>query len=129
MVTEAKRGYIYEYDDDKFDGVRYVLVISSDTRATDKMVNTLMLGDSNLGHDVVSITNDIFGTKYVHCGMLTYSRRAFLTKEVCKISDEEMENIENTLCRELSLREYLVAEKNFYKKMYKDLLNKLVNEK
>ena len=125
MVTEAKRGYIYRFDDNKNSHERYMLVVSSDTRATDKVVSVIMFGDSFLGHDVVKITNEAIGVKYLHCGMITYTKREFLTEEVGKISAEELKAVEDILCRELSLREDVVTELNLYKKLYEDLLNKV----
>ena len=127
MVAEARRGYIYEFDDNKVTNKRYVLVVSNDARATDRMVNVIMFGDSDLGHDVVKVQNEVFGVKYLHCGMLTYSKREFLTKEVGKVSSKTMEKVEQTICKELSLREDVVAERNFYKNTYSELLAKVLS--
>lgn len=127
MVTEARRGHIYRFEDGKNPYERFVVVLSNNTRATDKMVSVIMFGDSPLGHDVVKVESEAFGVKYLHCGMLTYTKREFLVEEVGKISSEELSDIEKTVCRELSLREDVVAELKFYKEAYKDLLDKLVN--
>lgn len=127
MNLEARRGYIYEFDDGKNINKRYVLVVSNDTRATDKMVSVIMFGDSNLGHDVVAITHEgIGGTKYIHCGMLTYTKRDFLVREIGSITTEEMEKVETVVCGQLALRENVVVELNFYKCLYQELLNKVV---
>lgn len=128
MLLNAKKGYIYEYDDGKSEEKRYVLVVSSDTRAKDRLVNTIMLGSSNLGHDVVPITYEALGeTRYLHCGMITYTKREFLVKEIGKISPEDLKKVESTICYELSLREDVVAQMNFYKNAYEDLLAKVMN--
>lgn len=127
MVTEARRGYIYEFDDNKSSNKRYVLVVSNDTRATDRMVSVIMFGDSNLGHDVVKVDNEAFGVKYLHCGMLTYTKREFLTMEVDRISPEEMEKVDYVISRELAIREHIVAERDVYKKLYEELLAKAMN--
>ena len=128
MLLNARKGYIYEYDDGKSADKRYVLVVSSDTRATDRLVNTIMLGSSNLGHDVVPITYEELGeTRYLHCGMITYTKREFLVKEIGKISPEDLKKVESTICYELSLREDVVAQMNFYKNAYEDLLAKVMN--
>ena len=112
MVAEAKRGYIYEFDDKKNNGKRYVLVVSNDTRATDRMVSVIMFGDAYLGHDVVKIENEAFGVRYLHCGMLTYTKREFLVEELGRVSPEEMEKVDYTISRELSIREHIVAERD-----------------
>lgn len=125
MVPEARRGYIYEFDDKKSDNKRYVLVVSNDTRATDRMVSVVMFGDSDLGHDVVKIQNKVFGVKYLHCGMLTYTKREYLIDVVGKLSPAEMEKVDYTISRELSIREHIVAERDVYKKMYEELLAKV----
>lgn len=127
MVTEAKRGHIYRFDDSKNSYERYVLVVSSNTRATDRIVSVIMFGDSFLGHDVVKITSEEIGVKYLHCGMLTYTKREFLVEEIGQISTEELKAVENTLCHELSIREDVVAELNFYKDAYENLLDRLVS--
>ena len=126
MVAEARRGHIYEFCDGKNTNRRYVLVVSSNTRATDKMVSVIMFGDSSLGHDVVKVTNEEIGVKYLHCGMLTYTKREFLVEDIGTISAEELKQVEFILSRELSIREDVVAELNFYKNAYTDLINKLV---
>lgn len=127
MVSEARRGYIYEFDDKKGTSKRYVLVVSNDTRATDRMVSVIMFGDSSLGHDVVKVENEVFGVKYLHCGMLTYTKREFLVTEVSKVSPEELEQVDYTISRELAIREHIVAERNVYKRLYEELLAKTMN--
>jgi hypothetical protein len=129
MVAEARRGFIYEYNDGKFNDRRYVLVISNNNRKTDRMVNTIMFGTSNLGHDVVSIYNrEIGGLKYLHCGMITYTKREFLVKEVGSITPEELQMVDAMVCRELSVREGIVAERDFYKNAYEELIVKIVSK-
>ena len=124
----AKRGFIYEFDDKKNDYKRYVLVVSNNNRASDRMVSVIMFGDSTLGHDVVKVEHEgIGGVKYLHCGMLTYTKREYLVNEIGAISPEEMYNVEHTICQELSLRETVVAEMKFYKKSYEDLLAMVVS--
>ena len=125
-VAEAKRGHIYVFDDGKNLIKRYVLVISNDTRATDRMVSIIMFGDSNLGHDVVKVTNDVIGVKYLHCGMLTYTKREFLIEEVGVLSSEDLQKVEHVISRELALNEHIEAELTFYKNAYRELLDKLV---
>lgn len=128
MLAEAKRGFIYEYDDGKNINKRYVLVVSNNTRSTDRMVSVIMLGDSSLGHDVVKITHEgIGGTRYLHCGMLTYAKRECLIEEIGEITPEEMNQTEYMISRELALGETITAERDFYKNIYNELLDKLVN--
>lgn len=130
-MLEAKRGYIYKFDDRKRDEDRYVLVVSSDERERDNRISILMLGDSDVGHDVVRIKCDGMGSKpvrYVHCAMITYTNREYLVKEVCKLPNEKMEKIDKIICREFGLLEDLMFTANFYKNAYNELVDRLVNK-
>lgn len=125
----AKRGHIYEFDDGKNPIKRYVLVISSDTRACDTLVNIIMLGDSPRGHDVVMIDDPNFETvKYLHCGMVTYTRRDYLVKEICTVSPEIMEEIEEKISVEFSILKNVKEMATFYKTAYNELLEKVIDK-
>jgi mRNA-degrading endonuclease toxin of MazEF toxin-antitoxin module len=129
MAVVAKRGHIYEFDDGKSTDKRYVVIISADFRSTDKMVSTLMLGDSHIGHDVVPIDVQSLGcTKYLHCGMVTYTKRDILGNDIGELSAEKMKEVEDRICEELDLRQDVQMTANFYEKAYEDLLAKVLDE-
>lgn len=126
MVAEAKRGYIYEFSNGNVASNKYMLVVANKYRAHDRMISIILLGDSNTGHDVVPINLREIGQKYLHCGMLSYVKREFLIKEVCKVPDDIMQRVEDTICRELDLREDIKVERDFYKQAYEDIINRTV---
>lgn len=129
VTIEAKRGHLFEFDDGKNPAKRYVVVVSSDARCTDKLVNVIMLGDSNKGRDVVKITNPNFESdKYVHCGMITYTKRDYLVNEVGVVPSETMQEIDKVISREFAIMEDISAKANFYENAYKELLNRCVDK-
>ncbi len=129
VIIKALRGHLFEFDDGKNPAKRYVLVVSSDARCTDKLVNVIMLGDSNRGRDIVKITNPNFESdKYVHCGMITYTKRDYLVREVGSVSSETMREVDKVISREFSIMEDVSAKANFYENAYKELLDRCVDK-
>ena len=119
MTELAQRGHVYEFVEK--DGVTIknrVLVVSADSRAGDKLVSILMLGDIGFGHDVVKI-----GKQYVHCGCVTYCSRDRLGRMIGKASKQAMEDIDFMLAKELGL---VSARLTVYKELYDDMLRKMM---
>lgn len=129
VTIEAKRGHLFEFDDGKNPVKRYVVVVSSDSRCTDKLVSVIMLGDSNKGRDVVKITNPNFDSdKYVHCGMITYTKRDYLVKDVGVVSLETMQEIDKVISREFAIMEDISTRASFYETAYNELLDRCVDK-
>lgn len=126
----AKRGYLYLFHDRNAQWTdKYVVVVSSDNRASDKMVSIIVLGDNRAGVDVVPVNIPNVGTKYAHCGMITYIQRQKLTEEICELPEATMDKIDEQLLVQLGLQDkHLVAECNFYEKAYKDLLKQMMRD-
>lgn len=119
MTELAQRGHVYEFVEK--DGVTVknrVLVVSADSRAGDKLISILMLGDIGFGHDVVRV-----GKQYVHCGCVTYCSRDRLGRMVGKVSKSAMEDIDFMLAKELGL---VSARLTVYKELYDDMLRKMM---
>lgn len=117
----ANRGCVYEFLEKDGQIKNYVLVISGQQRATDKLITILMLGDSPAGADVVKI--DFKGeSKYIHCGMMTYCARVKLGHCVMTLDDYLMNRIDKELAKQLGL----VADDSHYKELYDNLLDKIV---
>lgn len=127
MLDAVHKGHIYKFDNGHIDGFRYVLVVGSEHRAADKMVSILMLGDTGIGHDVVKLSVPEHKIPFfVHCGMVTYTRREFLLEEVCEIPEEKMNKIERIMANELDLLAGVVEKARFYENAYNEVLDKLV---
>jgi hypothetical protein len=95
-----------------------VLVVSADSRAGDKLISILMLGDIGFGHDVVKI-----GKQYVHCGCVTYCSRDRLGRLIGKASKQAMADVDFMLAKELGL---VSARLTVYKELYDDMLRKMM---
>lgn len=119
MTELAQRGHVYEFvEKDGITVKNRVLVVSADSRAGDKLISILMLGDIGLGHDVVKI-----GKRYVHCGCVTYCSRDRLGRMIGKASKQAMEDIDFMLAKELGL---VSARLTVYKELYDDMLRKMM---
>jgi hypothetical protein len=119
MTELAQRGHVYEFvEKDGITVKNRVLVVSADSRAGDKLISILMLGDIGFGHDVVKI-----GKQYVHCGCVTYCSRDRLGRMIGKASKQAMEDIDFMLAKELGL---VSARLTVYKELYDDMLRKMM---
>lgn len=119
MIDEAIRGNVYKFDDGKGNREKLVLVVSSNARARDRKVSTIMLGDSPYGHDVVS-----FADWYLHCGLVTYTNRDKLTEFAFGMPDDVMQEVDLMLSKQLGID--FAEELNFTKQKYQELLNTVV---
>lgn len=120
-----KRGHIYKFVDSKaVTQVKYVLVVGNDSRKNDTLISALLLGDGDLGHDVVEIQLPEIGKKYVHCGLVTYISRHKLTDDLGVIPEDVMCAVEKSIIYELGL-DNMFNEGEFYKKAYNNLVNKI----
>lgn len=124
-IIKATKKSIYRFVNGQ-DTEKYILAISDDYRCMDKIISILMLGDSPIGRDVVQIDGN-FGSKFVHCEMVTYCKRDQIGEKVGEISDELMEKIEDKIIRGLGILKTVRAEKTFYEIAYNNLLNKVVS--
>jgi len=118
MSDLAQRGHVYEFIEKDGTVKNRVLVVSADTRAGDRLVSILMLGDIGFGHDVVKI-----GKQYVHCGCVTYCGRDRLGRMIGKASKQAMEDVDFMLAKELGL---VSARLTVYKELYDDMLRKMM---
>lgn len=118
MSDLAQRGHVYEFIEKDGTVKNRALVVSADTRAGDRLVSILMLGDVNLGYDVVKI-----GKQYVHCGCVTYCSRDRLGKLIGKASKQAMEDVDFMLAKELGL---VSARLTVYKELYDGMLRKMM---
>jgi len=119
MTELAQRGHVYEFvEKDGATVKNRVLVVSADSRAGDKLISILMLGDIGFGHDVVKI-----GKQYVHCGCVTYCSRDRLGRLIGKASKQAMADVDFMLAKELGL---VSARLTVYKELYDDMLRKMM---
>lgn len=123
---EIKRGYIYKWHEGREDE-RFVLVVGSDKRASDRAISIVMFGSSDVGNDVVRVSNYQLGdTCYLHCGMVTYVNRLDMSdKPIAKVSDKTMAFVDRQLCIQLGItNEDVMAELRFYKRKCDELIEK-----
>lgn len=125
----AKRGCVFKFQTPNSQHEnRYALVVSSDARQTERFVSILVLYDNNTGTDIVEIDVPTLGTKYVHIGMVTYTLRQNLSDFAGSISADDMAKVNTALLAQLGLvSSSLVYENNTYKKMYDELVEKMLN--
>lgn len=119
-VQIAERGGVFEFMEKDGSVKNMVLVVSSNSRKTDKRVSTVMLGDSNLGSDVVMVEVDGH-FKFVHCGMISYSMRNRLGNKICQLSDDKMKEIDLCILEQYGLN-YILDQAKMYERMYSDLV-------
>lgn len=124
FLEAAERGWIYEFLEADGTTNKYVLVVSSQKRANDRMISILMLGDSCAGYDVVRVGFE-GGNKYLHCGMVTYTARTRLGKKMYKVAKKTMENVDFLIADNLGLNREKMA---VYKDLYEELLRKVMGE-
>ena len=126
---EAKRGFVYLFKDDNAKWKdKYVLVVSDDSRAMDKIVSVVVLGDSANGHDVVPVTIPNIGVKYAHCGMVTYMGRHLLNEEIFKVNTATIKAINKQIISNMGLIDTeKMIEYNNFKQEYNNLLDKLMD--
>lgn len=121
-LNPATRGAIYEFLEKDGTTRNFVLVVSSQTRATDKIISVLMLGDSPAGYDIVEIP--FMGTiRYVHCGMITYCGRTRLGRKMDIVDPETMRKIDTQLAKDLGIT---ISDDSIYKDLYENLIDRLV---
>lgn len=122
-LTSADRGYVFEFLESDGTSNKHALVVSSQERAMDRIINILMVGDSPSGFDVVDVKYD--GKKrYVHCGLVTYCSRERLGRRICKVSEQTMSKITICIARQLGCE----SQGMFYKSAYDSLVEKLVQK-
>lgn len=119
--TIANRGGVYEFynNDGGFSG-NVVVVVSSDDRAKDRFISILMPGNSPVGADVMPIIVD-GTTKYLHCGMISYTSRERLGRKIEQLDADTMKHIERIMSKSLG-----ISDEVDYKSLYENLVNKLV---
>lgn len=116
----ADRGGVFEFIEKDGSVKNMVLVVSNDHRKTDKRVSTTMLGDNDYGNDVIEL--DVNGkTKYIHCGMISYSMRNRLGKKLIQLSEDKMKEVDRCIMGQFGL-DYVLEQIKMYEKMYKDML-------
>lgn len=115
-MQKAIRGTIYQFLSKEGTSDRNVLVISSNSRSTDKLISILMLGDIENGADTIEVMEG----KYVHCGLVTYCARGRLGEEVATLPEAIMNEVDKGIMSQLGI------DNTDYKKLYEDVLNKIV---
>ena len=119
-IQVAERGGIYEFIEKDGSTKNITLVVSSNKRKTDKRVSTVMLGDNNIGSDVVTV--EVGGRfKYIHCGMISYSMRNRLGNKLGQLSEDKMKEIDRCILEQFGLS-YVLDAAIRYEKMYQDLV-------
>jgi len=108
-MTVANRGYIYEFLEKDGTHKNDVLVVSSEGRSHDKMVNIIMIGDNPSGYDIVPV-NYNNRKRFVHRELVTYCWRGRLGRPIAKVSDKTMAAIDEGLLRGLGLDNFKVKE-------------------
>lgn len=100
----AHRGYIYEFIEKDGSHKNDVLVVSSEGRAYDKLISTIMVGDNPKGKDIVPISYN--GRKrYIHSELVTFAKRERLGELVAVLPMEAMAVIDEGLAQGLGLKE------------------------
>lgn len=121
--TIAERGCIYEFIEKDGTHKNDVLVVSSNSRATDKIISILMLRDGLNGNDVVRIRYNN-RDRVVHCGCVTFVDRSRLGGKLAKVSDKVMDDISLFMASQLGIDK----DGKVYKALYEDLLNRVLKE-
>lgn len=122
MATVAERGCIYDFIESDGAVKNQVLVVSSKKRSNDRMISIIMIGDSQMGYDVVKVCYN-GQRRFVHCGMVTYCSRDRLGRKICSVGNKTMDDIDFLLADQMGLN----AEKSiFYKEMYENLLDRVM---
>jgi len=126
LVT-AERGHLYEFFDGKSNETRYAIVVSCDARKCDRFISILMLGTYSTGRDTLRIKHPALPEPlYAHCGMVSYSKRAYLMEDIGIIPADTMATIDKLIGKELGIYENIRAELAFYKMQYDNVIDRLV---
>ena len=117
-MNKAVRGRIFHFLEKDGTSNKSCLVISSDSRKTDKIVSILMLGTRDS-----SDANEVMNGFYVHCGLITYCDRKRLGDPITDIDGNTLYTIEDGINRALGLK-----DKIDYEAMYNDLLDRVTKK-
>ena len=122
-IQVAERGGIFRFIEKDGTEKHLVLVVSDDSRKTDKRISTIMLGSNSQGNDVVclEVEDKIW---YVHCGMVSFSLRNRLGERVGTASDSVMEDVDTGILKAMGLNHFR-EDYVRYEKMYNDLVSSL----
>ena len=126
MRQSVKRGGIYKWREGMTDE-RFVLVVSADSRGTERFITVLMFSSSSNGRDVVEISYGPLGdSRYVHCGMLTYVTRDDMSDQaLATVKANTMAYVDRQICTQLGIvPEDVMAELRFYKRKCDELIEK-----
>ena len=113
-MNKAVRGRIFHFLEKDGTSNKSCLVISSDSRKTDKIVSILMLGTRD-SSDAIEVMDGF----YVHCGLITYCDRKRLGDPITDIDGNTLYTIEEGINHALGLN------KVDYETMYNDLLDRV----
>lgn len=126
----VKRGHIYEFEPkNEMPEKVFALAVSTDARATDNIVNVIVL-TPKWNTVTVHIEHPEFpeGGLYINCGKLTFTERWRLKRDVFALDEPAMERVDRFLCGALGLfPERMLMENIVYREVYEDLLEKVLN--
>lgn len=114
-MNKAVRGRIFQFLEKDGTSTKTCLVISADTRQTDKLISILMLGTKDSG-DAIPVGDGSF----VHCGLVTYCDRKRLGDPIAEVDEQSMAMIEDGIRLALGLKPEID-----YETMYNNLLAKI----
>lgn len=128
----VRRGHVYEFETKStFVGKAYALVVSSDARATENIINIIILSKTYGGSQCIEVRNSVFedGTMWINCGKITCTERARMVKDVFQLSAKKMTEVDRALAYGLGINPVeMEVENKVYKELYNDLLKRVLHE-
>lgn len=123
-MQKAIKGDIYRFlDRDGSDTEKFCIVVSSNHRATDKLISIIVLGTKE-GADSVPVKelHDLTHIDYfAHCGLVTYCDRGRLGQCVASASTDTIKEIDKSIIEALGITDY--------EDMYNMILDKMMAQK
>lgn len=123
QLVKAERGCVYEFFEKDGTSRNLCVVISNNKRASDKIINILMLKDDLPCEDTIDV--EVNHQRYVvHCGCVTYTYRNQLGRKICKLSENKLSAISDSVMAQLGIN---IPDMG-YKQLYELLLDKVLNK-
>lgn len=105
-TMEFRKGEIFEMES-KNGEVRYALVVSSDERAEDKLLNVIVMNDRPVGRINVPVV--CHGIHYADCGYVSFTSNERLGNFVRKATDKEIAEVDAGIMKSLGIENVCVA--------------------
>lgn len=121
----AKRGYMYEWENFHTGKKNNCVIVSAEDRSADNLVAILFFStERHNNKDEVPLK--VGGEKgCVRTGLVTYTSRKYLTREIGPVSAEVMKRIDLQMSRDLGLN----TDNAIYKELYEGLLASIIDSK